>query len=105
MLAPSDRGTLNAERTRALAASRAAEAAAAGARAELHAQQARLQRVLDEHHQLAQEKLMVTHPPIVALLLRPRVCYHNNLPIVHQLFISITSCPDRRSPVKRATTE
>ncbi|XP_026743117.1 ribosome-binding protein 1-like isoform X8 [Trichoplusia ni] len=53
------RGTLNAERGRAAAAARAAEQAAAGARAELHTQQARLQRLLDDNHQLAQEKLML----------------------------------------------
>nr|XP_049704577.1 ribosome-binding protein 1 isoform X5 [Helicoverpa armigera] len=53
------RGALNAERTRAAAAARAAEQAAAAARAELHTQQARLQRLLDDNHQLAQEKLML----------------------------------------------
>ncbi|CAH0594267.1 unnamed protein product [Chrysodeixis includens] len=53
------RGTLNAERARALAAARAAAQAAEGARAELHTQQARLQRLLDDNHQLAQEKLML----------------------------------------------
>ncbi|KPJ18210.1 Kinectin [Papilio machaon] len=49
--------TLNAERGRATAAGRAAEQAAGAARAELHTLQARLQRVLDDNHALAQEKL------------------------------------------------
>ncbi|KAJ8723895.1 hypothetical protein PYW07_007875 [Mythimna separata] len=53
------RTQLNAERTRAAAAARGGEQAAAAARAELHAQQARLQRLLDDNHQLAQEKLML----------------------------------------------
>ncbi|CAG4953916.1 unnamed protein product [Parnassius apollo] len=53
------RATLNAERGRAAAASRAAEAAAGAARAELHTLQARLQRVLDDNHALAQEKLLL----------------------------------------------
>lgn len=57
----SGRGTLNAERVRASGAARAAEQAVAAARAELHAQQARLQRVLDDNHQLQQEKLMVNN--------------------------------------------
>ncbi|CAH2045319.1 unnamed protein product, partial [Iphiclides podalirius] len=51
------RATLNAERGRAAAASRAAEQAAGAARAELHTLQARLQRVLDDNHALAQDKL------------------------------------------------
>ncbi|XP_045538003.1 ribosome-binding protein 1 [Papilio machaon] len=51
------RATLNAERGRATAAGRAAEQAAGAARAELHTLQARLQRVLDDNHALAQEKL------------------------------------------------
>ncbi|CAH0728454.1 unnamed protein product, partial [Brenthis ino] len=53
------RASLNAERERAGGLARAAEAAggaAAAARAELHALQARLQRVLDDNHALANEK-------------------------------------------------
>ncbi|XP_046971776.1 myosin-11 isoform X3 [Vanessa cardui] len=53
------RTNLNAERGRATAASRAAEQAAAAARAELHTLQARLQRLLDDNHALAQDKLML----------------------------------------------
>ncbi|XP_053613268.1 ribosome-binding protein 1 isoform X2 [Plodia interpunctella] len=53
------RATLNAERGRAAAASRAAEQAAATARAELHTLQTRLQRVIDENHALVQDKLML----------------------------------------------
>ncbi|XP_047536695.1 ribosome-binding protein 1 isoform X1 [Vanessa atalanta] len=53
------RTNLNAERGRASAASRAAEQAAAAARAELHTLQARLQRLLDDNHALAQDKLML----------------------------------------------
>ncbi|CAH0690203.1 unnamed protein product [Spodoptera exigua] len=53
------RTALNAERTRAVATSRAAEQAAANARAELHTLQARLQRLHDDNHQLGQEKLML----------------------------------------------
>ncbi|XP_068618901.1 kinectin-like isoform X2 [Battus philenor] len=53
------RATLNAERGRAAAASRSAEQAAGAARAELHTLQARLQRVLDDNHALAQEKLLL----------------------------------------------
>ncbi|XP_050353936.1 ribosome-binding protein 1-like isoform X4 [Nymphalis io] len=53
------RTNLNAERGRASAASRAAEQAASAARAELHTLQARLQRLLDDNHALAQDKLML----------------------------------------------
>ncbi|XP_050551579.1 ribosome-binding protein 1 isoform X6 [Spodoptera frugiperda] len=53
------RAALNTERTRAVATSRAAEQAAANARAELHTLQARLQRLHDDNHQLGQEKLML----------------------------------------------
>ncbi|XP_022817429.1 ribosome-binding protein 1 isoform X1 [Spodoptera litura] len=53
------RTALNAERTRALATARAADQAAANARAELHTLQARLQRLHDDNHQLGQEKLML----------------------------------------------
>ncbi|XP_026314965.1 kinectin isoform X2 [Hyposmocoma kahamanoa] len=53
------RATLNAERGRAAAAARAAEQAAAAARAELHTQQARIQRLLDDNHALAQDKMML----------------------------------------------
>nr|XP_026494193.1 calponin homology domain-containing protein DDB_G0272472 isoform X3 [Vanessa tameamea] len=53
------RTNLNAERGRASAAGRAAEQAAAAARAELHTLQARLQRLLDDNHALAQDKLML----------------------------------------------
>lgn len=50
---------MNAERGRAAAGARAAEQAAAAARAELHTQQARVQRLLDDNHVLAQDKMMV----------------------------------------------
>ncbi|XP_038206787.1 ribosome-binding protein 1-like isoform X1 [Zerene cesonia] len=53
------RGLLNAERGRAVTASRAAEQAAAAARAEAHTLQTRLQRLLDDNHALAQEKLLL----------------------------------------------
>ncbi|XP_038206785.1 kinectin-like isoform X2 [Zerene cesonia] len=53
------RGLLNAERGRAATASRAAEQAAAAARAEAHTLQTRLQRLLDDNHALAQEKLLL----------------------------------------------
>ncbi|XP_026494193.2 calponin homology domain-containing protein DDB_G0272472 isoform X3 [Vanessa tameamea] len=53
------RTNLNAERGRASAAGRAAEQAAAAARAEQHTLQARLQRLLDDNHALAQDKLML----------------------------------------------
>ncbi|CAG4957571.1 unnamed protein product [Colias eurytheme] len=53
------RGLLNAERGRAGAASRAAEQAAAAARAELHTLQTRLQRLMDDNHALAQDKLVL----------------------------------------------
>ncbi|XP_045502960.1 myosin heavy chain, fast skeletal muscle isoform X3 [Colias croceus] len=53
------RGLLNAERGRAAAASRAAEQAAAAARAELHTLQTRLQRLMDDNHALAQDKLVL----------------------------------------------
>ncbi|XP_062532091.1 kinectin isoform X9 [Bombyx mori] len=58
------RTSLNAERSRASGAVRTLEAerarheqAAAAARVDLHTHQARLQRLLDDNHQLAQEKL------------------------------------------------
>ncbi|KAM3956568.1 uncharacterized protein ACR2FA_009476 isoform 2-T3 [Aphomia sociella] len=53
------RTTLNTERGRAAAASRATEQSAAAARAELHTLQARLQRLHDEHCALQQDKLML----------------------------------------------
>ncbi|CAK1550524.1 unnamed protein product [Leptosia nina] len=52
------RTVLNAERGRATSASRMAEQAAAASRAELHTLQTRLQRLLDDNHALAQEKLV-----------------------------------------------
>ncbi|KAL0869098.1 hypothetical protein ABMA27_007404 [Loxostege sticticalis] len=51
------RASLNAERGRAAAATRASEQAAAALRAEQHTLQTRLQRLLDDNHMLAQEKL------------------------------------------------
>ncbi|XP_073950920.1 SMC superfamily domain-containing protein aluminum tubes [Choristoneura fumiferana] len=53
------RATLNAERGRFAAGARAAEQAAAAARVELHTQQARLQRVLDENQALQQDQLLL----------------------------------------------
>ncbi|XP_049877689.1 ribosome-binding protein 1 isoform X5 [Pectinophora gossypiella] len=53
------RATLNSERGRAAAGARAAEAAAAAARAELHTLQARLQRLADDNHALAGDKLLL----------------------------------------------
>lgn len=57
------RAALNAERVRAggaLHAARASDAAAAAARQDLLALQARCQRLADESAQLAQDKLVVT---------------------------------------------
>ncbi|CAF4911336.1 unnamed protein product [Pieris macdunnoughi] len=53
------RGLLNAERGRATSASRAAEQTMAASRAELHTLQTRIQRLLDDNHALAQEKLVL----------------------------------------------
>ncbi|XP_050675311.1 kinectin-like isoform X3 [Leptidea sinapis] len=53
------RVNLNAERGRATAASRSAEQAASAVRAELHTSQVRLQRLVEENHVLAQDKLML----------------------------------------------
>lgn len=51
------RVSLNAERSRATAAARAVEET----NAEVHTLQARLQRLADDNHALAQEKMMVRH--------------------------------------------
>ncbi|XP_045527409.1 ribosome-binding protein 1 isoform X3 [Pieris brassicae] len=53
------RSLLNAERGRASSASRAAEQTAAASRVEMHTLQTRIQRLLDENHALAQEKLVL----------------------------------------------
>ncbi|XP_022121343.2 kinectin isoform X4 [Pieris rapae] len=53
------RSLLNAERGRASSASRAAEQTAAASRVEMHTLQTRIQRLLDDNHALAQEKLVL----------------------------------------------
>jgi hypothetical protein len=57
------RATLNAERGRAAAAVRTMEQTASTHHAELHTLQARLQRLVDDNHALAQEKHVVSISP------------------------------------------